>query len=82
MTQNTLPDLYNISVEELPEDIKEKLYDMLFDNEYNNYEEFDDLIKKELDEYLYSFTSALYLEGNQLTFKSEAHYTFFLLKWM
>lgn len=82
MTQNTLPDLYNRSVEELPEDIKEKLYDMLFDGEYNNYAEFDELIYKELAEYLHCYTSAPYLEGYQLTFKSEAHYTFFLLKWM
>lgn len=77
-----LPDLFNIPVEQLPEDIKDKLYDMLFDGDYNDYEEFDDLIKKELDEYLYSYTSAPYLEGYQFTFKSEAHYTFFLLKWM
>ena len=75
-----LPDLFNIYVKDLPEDIHDKLYDLFF--ETTEYCDFNDLLVKELDGYLYCYTSADYFNGYQLTFYTEAHYTWFLLKWM
>lgn len=69
--------VFTIVVDDMPDDIQDRLYDSYFSVNM----EMSDFIRKELGDYLDCFESHTFLSEFRLTFLSEAHYTWFLLKW-